>query len=105
MNIKELARKPELKKITVDNPIVVEAYGEPVDFWMYDRQSVPTYIQLAQIKDNHYEIFEIVKQIIMDEQGLPVLNDGEMLPIDIMIPILEAAIMQLGNAQAQTSAA
>lgn len=105
MNIKELARKPELKKITVDNPIVVEAYGEPVDFWMYDRQSVPTYLQLAQLKDNHNDVFEIVKQIIMDENGLPVLNDGEMLPIDIMIPILEAAIIQLGNAQAQTSAA
>ena len=46
-----------------------------------------------------------MKTIIMDEQGLPVLNDGEMLPIDIMVPILEAAILQLGNAQAQTSAA
>jgi hypothetical protein len=105
MNIKELARKPKLKKITVDNPTIVEAYGEPVEFWMYDRQSVPTYLQLAQIKDDHAEIFEIVKTIIMDEQGLPVLNDGEILPIDIMIPILEAAIHELGNAQPQTTAA
>ena len=105
MNIKELARKPKLRKITVDTPTIVEAYGEPVDFWMYDRQSVPTYLQLAQIKDNHAEIFEIMKTIIMDEQGLPVLKVGEMLPIDIMVPILEAAILQLGNAQAQTSAA
>lgn len=105
MNIKELARKPELKKITVDNPIVVEAYGEAVDFWMYDRQSVPTYLQLAQLKDDHNQLFTIIKTIIMDEQGLPVLNDGEMLPIDIMIPILEAAIRELGNAHPQTSAA
>jgi hypothetical protein len=105
MNIKELARKPELKKITVDNPIVVEAYGEAVDFWMYDRQSVPTYLQLAQLKDDHNQLFTIIKTIIMDENGLPVLNEGEMLPIDIMIPILEAAIRELGNAHPQTSAA
>ena len=105
MNIKELARKPELKKITVDTPFVVEAYGEPLDFWMYDRQSVPTYLQLAQLKDDHNQLFQIIKDIIMDENGLPVLKDGEMLPIDIMVPVLEAAIRELGNAQPQTSAA
>lgn len=105
MNIKELARKPELKKITVDTPFVVEAYGEPLDFWMYDRQSVPTYLQLAQLKDDHNQLFQIIKDIIMDENGLPVLKDGEMLPIDIMVPVLEAAIRELGNARPQTSAA
>ena len=105
MNIKELARKPQLKKITVDSEIIVEAYGEPVDFWMYDRQQIPTYLQLAQLKDDQAAIFDIIKKIIMDETGKPALSDGEMLPIDIMLPILQAVIGELGNAQPLTSAA
>ena len=72
---------------------------------MMDRQDLPTYLKLAQIKDNQEEIFEIVKDIVLDDKGKRVLSDGELLPVDIMVPVLEAAIQRLGNMKPQTSEA
>ena len=103
MNIKELAKKPELKKITVDNEVIVKAYGEPLEFWMYDRQDVPTYLQLAQLKDDYGAIFDVVRKLVLDEKGKPVLDENDTLPIDVMIPVVEQAIYALGNIKPQTS--
>ena len=105
MQLKELAQKPNLELVTVDPPVIVEAYGEPLEFYMMDRQDLPTYLKLAQIKDNQEEIFEIVKDIVLDDKGKRVLGDGELLPVDIMVPVLEAAIQRLGNMKPQTSEA
>jgi hypothetical protein len=105
MQLKELAQKPKLELVTVDTPVIVEAYGEPLEFYMMDRQDLPTYLKLAQIKDNQEEIFEIVKDIVLDDKGKRVLGDGELLPVDIMVPVLEAAIQRLGNMKPQTSEA
>lgn len=102
MQLKELATKPKLKKVVVDTPVIVEAYGEPLEFYMWDRQDLPTYLKLAQIKNNQEQIFDIVKQVVLDDKGNQVLGDGEMLPVDIMVPVLEATVMQLGNIQPQT---
>ena len=95
MQLKELAQKPKLELVTVDTPVIVEAYGEPLEFYMMDRQDLPTYLKLAQIKDNQEERFEMVKDIVLDDKGKRVLSDGELLPVDIMVPVLEAAIQRL----------
>jgi len=46
-----------------------------------------------------------MKDLVLDEKGNGVLNDGEMLPIEIMVPVIETALKQLGNKLPQTSAA
>ena len=104
MKLKELARKPELTKVTVDNETIVSAYGEPLEFWMWDRQDVPTYLQLAQLKDDHGAIFSVVRKLVLDEDGTPALDESDTLPIEVMIPVVEKAIYQLGNIQPLTSA-
>lgn len=104
MELKQLAQKPQLEKVTVDSETVVSAYGEPVEFYMWDRQDLPTYLRLAQIKENEEEIFLALKELVLDAQGKPVLNDGDILPVDIMVPVIEAAIKHLGKEQPQTSA-
>lgn len=103
MELKQLATKPKLHKITVDNDTVVEAYGEPVEFYMWDRQDLPTYLRLAQIKEDQNELFDIIKDLVLDAKGNKVLNEGEMLPLEIMVPVLESAVAHLGNEIPQTS--
>jgi hypothetical protein len=102
MELKALAAKPKLELVTVDTEAVVAAYGEPLEFWMWDRQDIPTYLKLAQLKEDNSAIFNIVKEIVLDSDGNPVLSDGEMLPIEIMIPVLQAAVKRLGNKKPQT---
>lgn len=104
MELKALAAKPQLVKVEVNSEPVVAAYGESLEFWMWDRQDIPTYLKLAQLKEDRTAIFNIVKDVVLDKDGQPVLQDGEMLPIEIMIPVLEAAVKQLGNKTPLTSA-
>ena len=104
MELKQLAVVPTLTKVTVDKPIVVEAYGEPIEFWMYDRQDLPTYLKLAQLNGDNDAIFEIIKDVVLDADGNRVLDNGAQLPLDIMIPVLECAVAQLGNTVPLTSA-
>jgi len=37
MELKKLATKPNLIKVIVDKDTIVEAYGEPLEFYMWDR--------------------------------------------------------------------
>jgi hypothetical protein len=103
MQLKELAQKPKLERVTVTDEVVVKAYGEPLEFYMWDRQDLPTYLKLANMKDNQDQLFDVVKDVVLDEAGKRVLGDGELLPVDIMVPVLAAAMAQLGNIKPQTS--
>lgn len=104
MQLKELAQKPKLQKVTVTDEVVVTAYGEALEFYMWDRQDLPTYLKIAQLKDDESGLFDIVKDVVLDDQGKRVLGNGEQLPVDILVPVLTAAMAQLGNKQPQTSA-
>lgn len=103
MDLKQLAAKPKLSKVTVDTELVVEAYGEPVEFYMYDRQDLPLYMKLIQLKEDESELWHLVKSIVLDAEGRRVLEDGEILPVDIMVPVIEAAVKHLGNQTPLTS--
>lgn len=105
MELKELATKPKLVKVTVDHDVIVAAYGEPIDFWMWDRQDLPTYLKLAQVKENQEELFEVLKKLVLDSEGNHILADGKIMPQEIMVPVIEKAVEQLGKASPQTSAA
>ena len=105
MQLKELAQKPKLELVTVTDETVVKAYGEPLEFYMWDRQDLPTYLRIAQLKEDQTQLFDVVKDVVLDEQGNRVLGDGEQLPVDILVPVLYAAMAKLGNKQPQTSAA
>lgn len=105
MKLKELAAKPKLIKLTIDTDFIVESYGEPLEFWMWDRQDIPTFLKVIQLKENQHEIFNLVKDVVLDEEANPVLEEGEMLPLDIMVAVLEAVVKQLGNTKPLTTAA
>ena len=104
MKLKDLAKKPTLVKVTVDTDNIIKMYGEPLEFWMWDRQDLPTFLQLASLKDNPVELFKLIKDLVLDEDGSKVLGD-EMLPVEIMVPVIEAAVKNITNFTPQTSAA
>ena len=103
MKLKELAAKPQLVKIVIDKEVIVNAYGEPLEFYMWDRQDIPTFLRILQLKENQNEIFSLVKDTVLDEEGSPVLEPGEMLPLEIMLAVVEAVVQHLGNFKALTT--
>jgi hypothetical protein len=103
MQLKELAKAPTLKKVTVDDAVIVQAYGEPIEFYMHDRQDLPTYLKLAQIKDDQTEMWAVLKELLLDEKGQRILSGNEVMPVEIMVPVIGKAVEELGNTQPQTS--
>lgn len=104
MKLKELAAKPQLIELTINDDSTVENYGEPIQFWIYDRQSMSTYMRLAQLDfSNSDELVNLFKTLILDEAGMPIVEDDAQLPPDLMMKAVESVILALGNSKSQTS--
>ena len=85
MKLTELAVKPQLTKITIDSEELVEKYGEPVDFYVLDRLPLDKYTKLASVKTEDFSsMIDLVKELILDEDGKPVMDDDHVLPTDIL---------------------
>jgi hypothetical protein len=84
MKISQLSKTPTLTKITLDAEHIVTKYGEPIDFWMWDRQPLDVFAKLSTQDASSTAVLDIVSQLILNEEGKPVIVDGAVLPIDVI---------------------
>jgi len=98
MKLTELAAKPKLIEIKIDDKDTVEKYGEPVSFWIYDRQDIETFIKMTTISSNDFaQAASIVKELIRDENGKHIVQDDTTLPTDLMMKAVVKVIEELGK--------
>ena len=100
MQLKKLAAKPQLIKIELTNKDVVEKYGEPVEFYTWDRQPMDVFMRLATASENgakSKDMFEMTKDLIMDEKGKPILEGDNVLPTDLLIIAISSIVERLGK--------
>jgi hypothetical protein len=98
LQLTQLASKPQLIKITLDKPEIVERYGDSLEFWIYDRQPIDQFIKMATLgADNYGDIIRMVNDLVLDESGAPVLKDGESLPNDLMMTVIAQVVERLGK--------
>lgn len=102
MKLQQLAAEPKLEKITIDHEDIVKKYGEELDFYMYDRQDMGTFMEMASLdQKDQSAIFNLIKKLVRDEEGNLILTDSSTLPIDVMIKMIEKVVTRLGNSQSQ----
>ena len=98
MKLSQIAKEPVLIEIKLDDKDVVSEYGEPVVFHTWDRQPMDVFMRLANLdQKNTGDLFEIVKTLILDENGKQILNDKNMLPTNILIKAITKVTEQLGK--------
>jgi hypothetical protein len=98
MKINQIASKPQLIKLIIDDEATIKEFGEAVEFWTWDRQPLDKFMKLASIKqDNPAEIIEIVKTLILDEDGKEVITNDNMLPTQLLIKIIQRVTETLGK--------
>lgn len=103
MKLSQLAAQPQLQKIILDDETTVKEYGEAIEFWVYDRQDMDTYMKMATLKDNDFsQITGLVQHMILDEKGNPILDGKRQLPVALMIKVVERVVQNLGNVISQT---
>lgn len=103
MDLSQLAETPKLLHLQLDSEDIVAKYGEPVEFWMYDRQSIPTYMKLSSISNDTAELIDAVRQLVMTREGKPMLKEDQTLPFDIMTAMIQKVVTELGNGVSQTT--
>ena len=105
MKLQTLVSTPQLQKITIDDEAIVEKYGEEIDFYIYDRQDMDTYMSLATLGEDTSisTVAKVVSKIILTEDGNRILEDNQQLPMDMMLKVVEETVKHLGNSMTQTS--
>ena len=98
MKINQIASKPQLIKVVLDDEATKQELGEELEFWTWDRQPLDKFMKLASVRqDNPEEIIKIVKDLILDEEGKVVIKDDVMLPTQILIRIIQKVVETLGK--------
>ena len=98
MKLTQLAAKPQLVKIELNDEDVVKEFGEALEFWIWDRQPMDKFVRLAQMKgDNISELIAAVNEMVLDEEGAPVIKDGLVLPTNVMTKVIGKVVETLGK--------
>jgi hypothetical protein len=105
MDIKQLAKRPELVEITLDGEDIVKEYGDSITFWMKDFVDITTYFDFfrSQGENSGNELNVLMRKIILNKEGQPVLSDDEALPIDISVAALTKINECLGKSKTRSS--
>ena len=98
MKLTQLAAKPQLIKITLEDEEITKEYGEALEFWIYDRQPLEQFIKLAQMKQEDFsDLVNAVNAMVLDEDASPVVKDGMILPTTIMGKVITKVVETLGK--------
>jgi hypothetical protein len=104
MKLSQLAAKPQLIRIELDTEEIKQNYGDTLEFWVYDRQDMDTFIKLATLDVANFDkLTGLVNAMILDETGQPVVRDGLALPSDVLMAAIQKVIEILGKPVRSTS--
>ena len=99
MKINQIASKPQLVKLILDDEFTVKKFGEPVEFWTWDRQPLDTFLKLVDAQSNLKisEVFNVVRELILDEDGKQIITGETTLPAQVLMQAIEKISKLLGN--------
>jgi hypothetical protein len=98
MKLAELAKKPQLIKVTITDEDIVTEFGEALEFWTWDRQPMDTFLKLASVDQaNTSSVIAAVRDLILDEAGKPILTGEVSLPTKVMMRVITAVVESLGK--------
>lgn len=98
MKLSELAAKPKLIKITMDDQDLVKEFGEPLEFWTWDRQPMETFLAMSNMDgENYASIIDSVRKLVLDESAKPIINGDVTLPTKVMLRVITKVVETLGK--------
>ena len=98
MKLTQLAAKPQLVKIVLNDEDIVKEFGEELEFFIYDRQPMDRFVRLAQMKgEDMGELIAAVNDMVLDEEGNSIVKDGLVLPTNVMTKVIGKVVETLGK--------
>jgi len=98
MKLSELAKKPQLIQVSIDDADIVADYGSAIEFWTWDRQPMDVFLKLASINgENQAAVMEAVKELVLNEDGTQVITNDVSLPTRVMMRVITKVVEGLGK--------
>lgn len=100
MKLSQIKAKPQLIKVTIDDEDIVSEYGEPLEFYTWDRQPMDVFVRMASTESmDTGKIFELVRTLVLDETGQRVFKDkdDETVPGKVLMRVVTKVVEILGK--------
>lgn len=98
MKLSQLAAKPQLIQVSIDDEETVAQHGEAIEFYTWDRQPLDTFMKLANSDQNDSAgMINIVRTLILDENGKEIITGENMLPSSVLIKAVAKIVETLGK--------
>lgn len=98
MKLSQLAAKPQLIKLVLDDEEIVKEHGEPIEFYTWDRQPLDTFMKLANSDGKDAgQMIDIVRTLILDEDGKQIIKGEDIIPSNILIRAIAKIVETLGK--------
>jgi hypothetical protein len=98
MKLTQIAAKPKLIKVEINDEQTISEFGEALEFWIWDRQSMDTFVKMATIDYKDFgALTQIVRDLVLDEEGKPVVSDELVLPSHILMKAINVVVETLGK--------
>ena len=98
MKLSQLAAKPVLVSITIDDEATIAEFNEAIEFYTWDRQPMHIFMALAKADHNNFtSVIDIVKTLILDEEGKEILTEENMLPTGVLMKAIAKVVDLLGK--------
>lgn len=98
MKLSQLSAKPKLIPFILDDEEVIKEFGEPVEFYSWDRQPLDVFMKLANADHQDVSIMiGLVKTLILDENGKEIIKGENVLPSSLLIKVIGKVVEKLGK--------
>jgi len=104
MKLSEITKNPQLIEVLIDDKETVKEYGEALSFHTWDRQPMDVFIKLANLSSNIEnknpnigDMIDVVKTLILDEDGKQILTDKNAMPTSILMKVIQKVTESLGK--------
>lgn len=90
MDLSILKIKPQLVEIKLDSPIIIQEFGEEITFYIQDHQNIQTYFDFFKYQgdDNLEQLLKVIRLMLVNKAGKPILAENETLPITLISAII-----------------
>lgn len=98
MKLSQLAAKPQLIKVELDDADTLKEFGESIEFYTWDRQPLDIFMKLANAQQQDIgQMIDIVRTMILDEAGKTIIEKDNMLPTTVLLRAIQKIVESLGK--------
>jgi hypothetical protein len=99
MKLSQIAAKPKLIEVSIDDEDIIKEYAEPLTFFTWDRQPMDVFTRMANLSESSdiAGLLDIVRTLVLDDDGKEILTKESTLPTSVLMKVISKVTEHLGK--------